>query len=279
MDVVRSVAEMKARANELRAAGRRIGLVPTMGYFHEGHLSLMRESVRESDETVVSLFVNPTQFGPAEDLEKYPRDFERDREMAERTGATILFAPETRDVYPEGFRTYVRVEAWSDLMCGVTRPIHFRGVTTVCCKLFNIVRPHRAYFGQKDAQQALIIRRMVLDLDMDLEVIVLPIVREENGLAMSSRNKYLGPEERREAVRLWKSLCEARRLHETGVTDAAAVRSEMEKIIGGTPLARLDYIEMMDAVTLEKAVVLKPGTLVAVAVFFGGTRLIDNIVI
>lgn len=279
MQVVRTTGGMREMSAAWRADGRRIGLVPTMGYFHEGHLSLMRAAARECDLIVTSLFVNPTQFGPAEDLAKYPRDFQRDANLAEAEDVDVLFAPEPEEIYPAGYRTNVRVEGWSDRMCGVTRPIHFQGVTTVCCKLFNIVRPHRAYFGWKDAQQLLIVRRMAADLNMGVEVVGLPIVRETDGLAMSSRNVYLEPEDRRQATALKRSLDEAKRLYDAGERETSVIRAAMERlIVNEAPAGRIDYITAVDTNSLEDAERMGPNTLLALAVFFGKTRLIDNMV-
>ena len=279
MQVIATVADMAAFAAEQREQGRTLGLVPTMGYFHEGHLSLMRRSAADCDATVVSLFVNPTQFGANEDLDAYPRDQERDEALATDAGADVMFAPDIREIYPDGYRTYIRVEGWSDLLCGVTRPIHFRGVTTVCCKLFNICKPHRAYFGLKDAQQCLIIKKMVRDLNMDVEIVPMPMVREPDGLAMSSRNVYLNDDQRRDAVRLSEALNMAREKVAAGETGAAAVKSLIRNHITESPLAEIDYVEAVDTETLEPVSEIGPGVLIAIAVFFDRTRLIDNIVI
>jgi len=279
LKVIETVSEMKSYAAEQRDAGRGIGLVPTMGYLHEGHLSLMRASATQCDVTVSSLFVNPAQFGQNEDLDKYPRNFERDCELAEGAGVDVMFTPTNEMMYPEGYRTYIQVEGWSGLLCGVTRPIHFRGVTTVCCKLFNICLPHRAYFGLKDAQQCLIIQKMVTDLNMDVEIVPMPLVREPDGLAMSSRNVYLTADERRDAARISQALFAARDMIAAGRTDAETIRNAMAGHITASPLARIDYIELVNTRTLAPAAQAGPGTLVAAAVFFGATRLIDNIII
>lgn len=279
MRVIETVNEMKAYAAEQRAAGRGIGLVPTMGYFHEGHLSLMRRSAADNDVTIVSLFVNPAQFGANEDLGAYPRDMDRDARLATEAGADIMFAPNIADVYPEGYKTYVRVDDWSDLLCGASRPVHFRGVTTVCCKLFNICRPHRAYFGLKDAQQCIIIQKMVADLNMDVEIVPMPLVREADGLAMSSRNVYLTEDERRDAARISEALRMAADRVAAGFTGAAALRDLVRDHIAASPLARVDYVEAVDIKTLEPATDVVPGTLIAAAAYFGKARLIDNIII
>ncbi len=277
MRVVESPKDMQRICEELRLAGETIGLVPTMGAFHEGHLSLMRAARESCSQVVVSLFVNPTQFGPGEDLEKYPRTFKQDSALAEQIGVDFMFAPSDKAMYPDGYATYVNVERLTEVMCGAARPTHFRGVTTVVAKLFNIVRPHKAFFGQKDAQQALVIRRMVEDLNMGIEIVELPIVREPDGLAMSSRNQYLAPEERKEAVVLHKSLREARRLIESGERDAGRIVEVMEQTIGTAPHAEIDYIAAVDSSTLEPLVKLEGETLIALAVRIGSARLIDNI--
>lgn len=279
MEVITTVAGMRERALERRREGKSIGLVPTMGYFHEGHASLMRESAANNDCTIVTLFVNPAQFGPDEDLHKYPRDFDRDRLIAEGAGADFLFMPDMGEMYPEGYKTYIWVEDWSGKLCGVTRPVHFRGVTTICCKLFNICAPDRAYFGLKDAQQCLIIKKMVADLNMDLEVVPMPTVREADGLAMSSRNVYLKPEERRDALRISEALFMAKTRVEAGERDAEGIKDAVRAHIYTSPLAKIDYVEAVDTDTLEDAREIKPGVLLAAAVFFGSTRLIDNIIL
>ena len=277
--VITTTAEMKSEALELRASGKQTGLVPTMGYFHEGHLSLMRASASDNDYTIVSLFVNPTQFGPSEDLEDYPRDFERDKQLAEEAGADIIFTPENGEMYPEGYKTYVTVEDWSRIMCGMSRPIHFRGVTTICCKLFNICLPHRAYFGWKDAQQVLIVKKMVADLDMNLEVVPLPTVREPDGLAMSSRNVYLTPEEREDAVLLSKSLRHAKELFEGGERKAEILKSAIRNTLSSSNRIRIDYIEIVSTRTLDSLENVEEGSLIAIAAYLGKARLIDNIIL
>lgn len=277
--VVPTVEEMREIAAGLKNAGTSIGLAPTMGCFHEGHLSLMRRSVSENGATIVSLFVNPTQFGPSEDLEKYPRDLARDTGLADKQGVDFLFTPSNETMYPPGFKTYVRVEDWSGALCGASRPVHFRGVTTVCLKLFNICRPDRAYFGLKDAQQYLIIRKMVADLNVNLEIVPMPTFREEDGLAMSSRNVYLTPEQRKDAVLMHKSLMEAKAAIESGWTNAAEVKKAITDTLGKSPLIEIDYVEAVGADTLEPVGEIKPGTLIALAAFLGKTRLIDNLMV
>jgi len=279
MQLIKTVSEMRSHADQLRLAGKRIGFVPTMGYLHEGHLSLVRIAKEKSDVVVMSIFVNPTQFGPAEDFDRYPRDFDRDWRLAEQAGCDILFHPSVAEMYPEGYLTYVTVEKLTTVLCGRSRPTHFRGVTTVVAKLFNLVKPHVAVFGQKDAQQALVIKRMVRDLNFDVEVIVAPIVREKDGLAMSSRNTYLTPEERRDATVLYCSLLLAKELVDKGERRAEAIKTEMRKMIEATPTAQIDYISIVDTDKLEDKDTLSGETLIALAVYFGKTRLIDNLIL
>jgi len=276
MRVVESLAEMKALARAWRRAGRTIGFVPTMGYLHEGHLSLVRESKARADVTVVSIFVNPTQFGPNEDFQKYPRDLAKDKAYLETGGVDCLFYPTAAEVYPPGYRTYVEVTGLQDKLCGRSRPGHFRGVATVVFKLFEVVRPDLAFFGAKDAQQVLIIRRMAADLDLDLEIVTCPIVREPDGLALSSRNAYLDPEERKAALVLSTSLRWAERSVAAGERDAARLAAGIRSVIEAEPLARIDYVEAVDPETLEPVAEVRGEVLVALAVFFGSTRLIDN---
>ncbi len=276
MRIVRSVGEMKAVSRELRARGARIGLVPTMGYLHEGHLSLVRACRAKSDATVVSIFLNPAQFGPKEDLGAYPRDLERDVASLEKEGVDHVFHPEPSDMYPDGYRTYVEVEDLEDRLCGRSRPGHFRGVCTVVLKLFNIVRPDAAYFGWKDAQQVIVLRKMAADLDLDVRVEALPLVRDADGLALSSRNSYLSPEERKAALVLSRSLSEARRRIEGGEKDAGTIMRGIEEAVAAERLARLDYVEVVDPVNLRPLDRVDGEALVAMAVFIGRTRLIDN---
>jgi len=276
MKTIHSPTEMQTLANSMREKEMRIGFVPTMGYLHEGHLSLIREARKQSDAVVLSIFVNPTQFGPDEDLDKYPRDFEGDEKLAEETGADYIFYPEPDTMYGPGYQTYVKVEELANSHCGISRPVHFRGVATVCTKLFNLVLPHRAYFGQKDYQQCAVMKRMVRDLNMNLEIVVLPTFREDDGLAMSSRNAYLGPEERKEALCLRESLDMAREMVKSGETDARAIISTMRKHIESKPSARVDYISITDTNTLEELETIKKEAVALLAVFVGKTRLIDN---
>lgn len=255
-----------------------LGFVPTMGALHEGHASLVRRSAAENARTLVSIFVNPTQFGPNEDLAKYPRTLEADLKLCEQAGADAVFTPTREMMYPPGFCSWVTVEGLGDRLCGASRPGHFRGVTTVVAKLFHIVGPKRAYFGQKDAQQALILRRMVRDLDMPLELIVCPIVREPDGLAMSSRNRYLSEDERRRAVGISKALFEAQRMFEAGTRTAAVLRGQLI-ITLDEYVDKLDYAELVSADTLQPVIEISGPTLVAVAAWVGGTRLIDNVIV
>ena len=277
MKLVESPQAMQRICEDLRSAGETIGLVPTMGAFHEGHLSLMRAARESCSQVVVSLFVNPTQFGPGEDLEKYPRTFQQDSTLAEQIGVDFMFAPSDEAMYPQGYATYVSVERITEVLCGTARPTHFRGVTTIVAKLFNVVRPHKAFFGQKDAQQTVVIRKMVEDLNMGIEVVEMPIVREPDGLAMSSRNQYLTPEERKEAVVLHKSLEEARRMIESGERDAGLILKAVRQIIETAPHAEIDYIAAVNGSTLEDLNELEGEVIIALAVRIGSARLIDNI--
>lgn len=270
---------MQRTACALRAAGRRIGLVPTMGYLHEGHASLIRRAQRQSDEVVVSLFVNPRQFGPGEDYQAYPRDLDRDLRLIRETGGDIVFIPSTEEMYAGDFATSVHVEGLTEGLCGASRPGHFRGVTTVVAKLFTAVKPHLAVFGQKDAQQALVIRRMVRDLNLDVEVLIAPTVRELDGLALSSRNVYLNPEERLEAAVLYQALRLARQMAEDGERDAQKIVRRMTALISERPSARIDYVSIVDTGGLKPVDRLTGEVLVAVAVRFGRARLIDNVIL
>jgi pantoate--beta-alanine ligase len=274
--VYRTIAELR----EWRAgASGALGLVPTMGYLHDGHLSLVRESKRENALTVVSIFVNPAQFGPSEDLARYPRDEARDLAMLEALDVDAVFAPSVDEIYPHGFSTYVSVEGLTDRLEGASRPTHFRGVTTVVLKLLNIVQPDRAYFGQKDAQQLAVIRRMVRDLDLPVRIVAAPIVREPDGVAMSSRNVYLSPDERAAAHVLNRALSLAERLFDDAVRDAETFRRGMHELIAQQPLAEIDYISVADAETLGELDVVDRPALVSLAVRFGATRLIDNTIL
>lgn len=279
MRVIDTVAEMQQQANQWRREGLVIGFVPTMGYLHQGHLELMRCAKGKSDRVVVSIFVNPTQFAPGEDFERYPRDLERDMGLMRAVGVDAVFAPTVADMYPEGYQTYVEVGEVTRPLCGAKRPGHFRGVTTVVAKLFHIVKPHVAVFGEKDYQQLLTIRRMVRDLAMDVEIVGHPIVREPDGLAMSSRNVYLSEEERREALLLSQALAEAARLVHSGERAAAALVSAAQRVLEQGSRVRIDYAELRDADTLQEMDTLdRPGVL-ALAAYVGKARLIDNAVL
>ncbi len=279
MELITKVQEMQARSEALRQAGRRIGFVPTMGYFHEGHLALMRRARELADVVVVSIFVNPTQFAPGEDYERYPRDLERDLRLAEAEGVDIVFAPEVEEMYPPGYQTYVEVTELTRPLCGARRPGHFRGVTTVVLKLFNIVKPHLAVFGEKDYQQLKVIERMVRDLNLEVEIVPHPIVREPDGLAMSSRNVYLSPEERPSALSLYRALELARQRVAQGERRVAVLKKELEEFIASHPYTRIDYVEFRDPETLEEKEEVDGPTLLALAVFVGRARLIDNTVL
>jgi pantoate--beta-alanine ligase len=279
MEIIKSIEALRYHLKKSRSAGKSIGFVPTMGFLHEGHLSLMRRAKQENDLVVVSIFVNPTQFGPNEDLATYPRDTRRDSALMQSENVDIAFFPETAEIYPRGFKTYVEVQGpITQVLCGKSRPTHFRGVTTVVAKLFHLVAPDRAYFGQKDAQQVSVIRQMVRDLDFDLQVVVCPIQREADGLAMSSRNTYLSPQQRPEAVILYRSLCEAaQQIHEDGQRSASAVVRSIKKRIGAVPDAVIDYVAVVKADDLTALETLEGEILIALAVTFGKTRLIDNL--
>ena len=255
-----------------------VGLVPTMGYLHEGHLSLIRRAREECDHVVVSIFVNPTQFGPKEDLSRYPRDLDRDMKLIEPY-TDLLWTPTAEVMYPQGYQTWVEVEAMTKPLEGAMRPGHFRGVTTVVAKLFNAVQPHKAYFGQKDAQQAAVIRQMVRDLNFPLEIIVCPTTREPDGLAMSSRNVYLDLEQRKAATVLFRSLSAAKELYEAGERDAEQIRAKMKEVLASEPLAELQYVSCADYDTLEELSEIKGKALLSMAVYFGKTRLIDNFIL
>ncbi len=276
MKVIKTIAEMKQLRKNLAEP---VGFVPTMGYLHEGHLSLVRQARADNPSVVVSIFVNPTQFGPHEDFERYPRDTQRDLALLEKERTDIVFMPSAAEMYPAGFNTWVEVSKITQRLEGACRPGHFRGVTTVVAKLFNIVQPARAYFGQKDAQQAIVIRRMVADLNMNLEIITLPTVREPDGLAMSSRNTYLNPEERRAAAVLYQALSTVKRLYFQGERNAAYLRQHMTTIIHKQPQASIDYVSIANHETLEELDTVTPPALVSLAVRIGKTRLIDNIVL
>ena len=273
MKVVETIAAMKAERGKLAGS---VGFVPTMGYLHEGHLALVRHARTETLTVIASIFVNPTQFGPQEDFATYPRDPERDLALLEKENVGVVFMPSAQEMYPKGFSSSVAVEGITERLEGKPRPGHFMGVTTVVAKLFNIVQPDRAYFGQKDAQQLAVIRKMVSDLNMNLEIVAVPTVREPDGLAMSSRNAYLTPEERKAAPVLWKALCLARGHWENGEKDAARLRQEMTTLIEREPFAQIEYVSIADPDTLEELTQIAEPALVSLAVRIGGTRLIDN---
>ncbi|MGB9906641.1 MAG: pantoate--beta-alanine ligase [Candidatus Saccharicenans sp.] len=277
MEIASKVTELREKIQAWKKRGLKIGFVPTMGYLHEGHLSLVRKSKKSSDVTVVSIFVNPKQFGPAEDYRTYPRDLERDRALLEREGVDLVFYPPVEVMYPEGYKTYVEVEDLQDKLCGKSRPGHFRGVCTVVLKLFNLVQPDEAYFGWKDAQQVIILQKMVEDLNLPVKIVPLPLVRDHDGLALSSRNTYLSPEERQAALVLKKSLDLAEKLIREGERDAAKIRQKMVELISTEPLARIDYVEVVNLKTMERLETIEGQVLVALAVFIGRTRLIDNL--
>ena len=274
--IVKTIEEVRAQVKAWRAEGLTVGLVPTMGYLHEGHQSLIARSVAENDRTVVSDFVNPIQFGPTEDLATYPRDIERDAALCESTGANLIFHPEADEMYAPDFCTYVDMDHLTKGLCGKTRPIHFRGVCTVVSKLFHIVQPDRAYFGQKDAQQLAVIRRMVRDLNMPLTIVGCPIIREEDGLAKSSRNTYLSAEERKAALVLSRAVKLGQELVQNGEKNADAIVNAMRALIEQEPLARIDYVSAVDGLTMLPVHEINVGELIAMAVYIGKTRLIDN---
>ena len=277
MQILTKIEDIRQELLVIRTNAKKIALVPTMGYLHEGHLSLVDVAKVNADVVVMSIFVNPTQFAPNEDLMRYPRDIERDERLARERGVDYIFHPEVAEMYPDPYFTYVVTEQLAKVLCGISRPTHFRGVTTVVAKLFNIIQPDVAVFGQKDAQQAVIVKQMVRDLNFPIQIIVAPIVRESDGLAMSSRNFYLTPEERQQAPIIFNALQAARENVKNGLTDANQVRDQITKIIQTSPLARIDYVEIIDDQTLTPVETVKPGTFAAVAVYYGKTRLIDNI--
>ena len=279
MEIISQTLVMQKRAKEIQRAGKSIGLVPTMGYFHEGHLSLMRAAREETDYVAVSLFVNPIQFGPSEDLDRYPRDLDRDRLMAEKLGVDVIFCPTVEDMYPSGFLTKVSVEGLSEKLCGASRPGHFVGVTTVVSKLFNIVAPDYAYFGQKDAQQAIIIQRMTRDLNFGTCIRILPIVRENDGLAMSSRNVYLSDNERRAATCLYNAIKEAEAMFKKGERKVGPLLARAGSIIRSEPLAEMEYMEICHIEDLSAVNKIEDKALLALAIRIGRTRLIDNTIL
>ncbi len=276
MNIVKTVAEVREQVKKWRSEGLSVGLVPTMGYLHEGHASLMDASKKDNERTVVSVFVNPMQFGPTEDLESYPRDLSHDAKIAEEHGADLIFNPEPGEMYHDNFSSFVDMTVLTEELCGLSRPVHFRGVCTVVTKLFNIVQPDRAYFGKKDAQQLAVIRHMVDDLNMDIEIIGCPIVREADGLAKSSRNTYLSTDERKAALILSQSVALGISLVQSGETDCTVILNTMKEKILTEPLARIDYVKIVDAATMQQISVLDRPALCAMAVYIGKTRLIDN---
>ena len=276
MEIISSVEEMQGRSRETRGAGKNVVLVPTMGFLHEGHITLMREGRKRGDVLVVSIFVNPTQFGIGEDYEDYPRDLDGDAEKAATADVDVIFAPSVGEMYPSGYQTFISVESVTQNLCGISRPTHFRGVTTVVGKLFNIVQPHVAVFGQKDYQQLITIRQMVNDLNFPTEIVGVPIVRESDGVAMSSRNKYLSPEERKAALCLSASLNRAEELVKQGEGHTKQLLEEAYKIINDQPLATIDYVTICDPHTLEDVATVDDTAVMALAVRIGKTRLIDN---
>lgn len=278
MKIVKTINEVREIISEWKSKGYKIGLVPTMGYLHEGHLSLISRSL-ENDKTVVSIFVNPIQFGPNEDFEDYPRNLESDADKCRKSGADLIFAPDVSEMYENNFSTFVDMTGPTDELCGIRRPGHFRGVCTVVSKLFNIVAPDRAYFGQKDAQQLAVIKRMVRDLSFGIEIIGCPIVREEDGLAKSSRNTYLNSEERKAATVIFKALNAGRYMIMNGETDVSEIISFIKSQIETEPLAKIDYVKAVDADSIEPVNEIKGNVLVAAAVYFGKTRLIDNFIV
>lgn len=276
MKLVHTVSEVRTQVKDWRKQGLSVGFVPTMGYLHEGHKSLIERAAKENDKVVVSVFVNPMQFGPTEDLASYPRDIERDCALCQDAGAELVFNPEPSEMYAPDFCTFADMTGLTDVLCGKSRPVHFRGVCTVVSKLFNIVTPDRAYFGEKDAQQLAVIRRMVRDLNFDIEIVGCPIIREEDGLAKSSRNTYLSAEERKAALILSRSLELGKKALENGERNADKIREIIIENINTEPLSRIDYVEVSDLFTLERQETITSDILVAIAVYIGKTRLIDN---
>ena len=278
MDIFNAIKDMQEKAASLRKQGKTVAFVPTMGYFHEGHLNLMREGRKRADYLVVSIYVNPTQFSPSEDLDKYPRDFTRDCSLAEHVGVDAIFFPDNAAMYPQGYQTYIDVENVTRNLCGASRPGHFRGVTTICAKLFHIVQPHVTIFGKKDFQQLAAIKTMIRDLNMDIELVGLATTREEDGLAMSSRNAYLNAEERKAALSLSRSLALAKHLFESGETDSDAVLRQVKQYIESYPLTAIDYVQINNVDTIEETKKVDSNAFIAMAVKVGATRLIDNYV-
>ncbi len=277
MKIVSTVAEVREYVKTWKKQNKSVGLVPTMGYLHEGHGSLITKAREQNDKVVVSIFVNPMQFGPKEDLESYPRDLDKDAAFCEELGADLIFHPEPEEMYHKGFSSFVDMTVLTEELCGLSRPVHFRGVCTVVSKLFNIVTPDRAYFGEKDAQQLAVIRHMADDLNMDIEIVGCPIIREEDGLAKSSRNTYLSKEERQAALILSKAVRLAKEMMENGEKDCLKIISAMKELIEAEPLARIDYVKIVDQLTMQQVEIIDRPVLCAIAVYIGKTRLIDNV--
>lgn len=278
MEIVSTIAEVRECVNIWKKEGKTVGFVPTMGYLHEGHMSLI-DAARENDKVVVSIFVNPIQFGPNEDLASYPRDLEHDAKMCQEHGVDLIFHPTPEEMYGDNFYSFVDMNVLTQELCGLTRPVHFRGVCTVVTKLFNIVAPDKAYFGQKDAQQLAIVRRMVKDLNMPIEIVGCPIVREADGLAKSSRNTYLSEKERQAALVLSRSIFLAKEMAENGERDAKKIISAMTAEIQKEPLAKIDYVKAVDSLTMQQVEKIEGEVLIAIAVYIGKTRLIDNVTV
>lgn len=279
MEIINSPKDIQKWIDENRIKGKIIGFVPTMGYLHAGHLSLIDIARKECDLVIISIFVNPTQFAPNEDLDNYPQNFEKDKQLAKEHNVDVIFYPSVKDIYPSNYSTYVNVESLTDNLCGASRPEHFRGVTTIVCKLFNIIKPHLAVFGQKDAQQSYIIKRMVEDLNMDIDILIAPIMRESDGLAMSSRNVYLTSEERKEALSLYNSLQLAKKMIIDGENSAKKVIKAMRILISKQPKTQIDYISIVDTNNLKDIEILDGEILIALAVKVGKPRLIDNMIL
>lgn len=279
MEVAKTIESVRSLVKAARSKGKKIGFVPTMGALHIGHISLIEAAVKKCDFVVVSIFVNPTQFGPGEDLEKYPRPIKADLEICSNTGVDVVFAPTQEQMYPQENLTWVNIEKLTEQLCGQFRPGHFRGVATVCAKLFNIAAPDIAFLGQKDAQQAIVIKKMVADLNMPLEIVVCPTVRQSDGLAVSSRNQYLTEQEKKDATYVYKSLEECRKSIDSGVTDSKTIIAKMRKILNQTPSIKIEYISIVDAETLQSVDQIAGKVLTAVAVRIGSARLIDNILV
>ncbi|MCK9274143.1 MAG: pantoate--beta-alanine ligase [Syntrophales bacterium] len=278
MEIFKSAKKLQSHCESLRLGGKRISFVPTMGYLHEGHLNLMREGKKFGDYLIISIFVNPAQFGPHEDLEKYPRDFVRDEKLASTAGVDAIFYPENEEMYPPNYQTYVTVEKVTQNLCGQSRPIHFRGVATICAKLFNIVKPHTAIFGKKDFQQLVTIQRMVNDLNMDLAVVGIDTTREDDGLAMSSRNAYLKKDERESALSLSRSLIKGKEMYDAGERNAGVIIKKLTEFIASHTSTKIDYVKICDTENLEDIDILSNKSVLALAVWVGSTRLIDNYV-